>query len=99
MFARIKRQTCGDSVNTTVDQKFALKKLKTLLTDDQKISKRSKYSNSSKLGKSELLNTLSKSRVTKSKQKDTEIEVLHNAKAGMKTEEANLNLRIGKLLG
>lgn len=63
------------------------------------MSRRSKYSNSSKLGKSELLNTLSTSRVTKSKQKDTEIEVLSNAKEGIKMAEANLNLRIGKLLG
>lgn len=33
MFARIKRQTCGDSLNTTADHKPALKKLQTLISD------------------------------------------------------------------
>lgn len=85
MFTRIKRQTCCESLNTTIDHKPAMNKLKVLMTDDIKLSRRSKYSNSSKLNKSSLLNTLSTSRVTKSKQKDTEIEVLTNTKEGMKT--------------
>jgi hypothetical protein len=47
------------------------------------MSRKSKFSNSSKLTKSMMLHSLSTSRLNKSRQKDIEVEVLDNAKEGL----------------
>lgn len=46
-----------------------------------------------------MLNNLSTSRVEKSKQKDMELEVLDNAKEGLRIAERGLEIKLGRLFG
>ena len=69
------------------------------MSDELKLSRRSKFSSSSKLTKSIMLNSLSTSRVEKSKQKDIELEVLNNTKEGLQIALRGLEIKLGRLFG
>lgn len=61
------------------------------------MSRKSKFSNSSKLTKSTMLHSLSSSRLNKSRQKDLEMEVLDNTKEGLYVAERGLEIKLGRL--
>ena len=99
MFNRSRRTSIADSKTTANEQQVVEKKLQSLMSDELKLSRKSKFSSSSKLTKSIMLNSLSTSRIEKSKQKEIELEVLDNAKEGLKISETGLEIRLGRLFG
>jgi hypothetical protein len=99
MFNRCRRTSIAESTTTANEQKIVDKKLQVLMNDELKLSRKSKFSSSSKLTKSIMLNSLSTSRVEKSKHKDIEMEVLDNTKEGLQIALRGLEIKLGRLFG